>query len=1331
MLKKILVFLLWLIGLIVLAMGCWAAGVYLDWPAWRWVLLFVGILVAVWLIAMLRRRWIAWRLRRRLAQPTTGTARISMAQVDRDWRAGVRVLQRSRLSRFGSPLYVLPWFIALGHDDAAKTGLLRRAAGSNPVHGHGDAPVLRWWLLRNGVILDPAESTGPDDAPIISQYWHRLMHWMLRTRRREPLNGLIITLDTAWLMQGSDADLAEAGRRLRQRLDQLTRVYNVRLPVYVVLTRCEEFPGFRAWGESLDPEVRDQPVGYATPGARESADKFIANAFQSITRRMLDLRILQGLRGQPDEAAFGLPERLPQLAARVDKLMCPAFLATPYTETPILGGLFLTASPGSADAAAAGWFAPELFDRLLPARRNAWQPIERWRQWHRVLRHALTAGWLVLCAAAAVLVIEGYHVADQQLQPVAWPTPDAYAGGLSTDLIALREARDGVEAFQSRRNWKTRWLPFQAQVDRTENTLKGNYIHYYHSEVTQAAIDPLLTSSLPTISQQDDGELLAAWAQTLVRRINLIDAVLNHKDLSKLPPPGAELLTIFKSAGKATPSLLDLRLIGDLYRHYLQWQPSPNVIKEERNALRQTLQSLNLPERPISWVYSWVALQGYLAPVRMSDYWPLIDTSGQLEVPAALTLPGERAVADFLKQVGTATARPELWAQRRAAFEQTYQRAALKSWHAFAVAFPYAAASLPDATARRTVLTALMGQNGPYRRLMHDLAALSRRIPDNQRPAWLQLAMRLDNLAQVADNEKLSGLAGAVQSASVANKIGTDVLKKLGSGASLAKSLSYAGGDNEMLSDLEAYRKGVQETIPPLLQGQGSAVDAAAKIWAFGHDPAVKAVPLIAARDAFETLRRKVGGPTEATIDPIWKVLQGPFDYVLDYAGRAAACGLQSDWESSVLNSVQGVTDPVLVNQMLYGERGQVKTFMSGPVKNFVDRGAVRYEPRTVQGQQIALNGQFYAFANQTQLQQVGLLADQRRTTTAQAEIAALTQQDTALEQQIAKLQATSASVKLSTVPAQINPDSRILPESVTLSTQCAAKTLTLENLNFPNSAVFPWSLATCGDTVLTIRIGGMDLVKQWSGAQAFVQFLRTFASGQHRYTPFDFPDQAAALGAAGVRYITLTYRQQGQGPLLDAFQQADTLAAQVQANKDRISSLNPSAGVGVAPPPPAAYVPQQIISVCMGPVATGRTLLPETPPQPSTDATAATGMASAAAASTRPAAKPRAKPATVAAAKPAARPRPARRHTRQAPPEDGKWSYSIQVGVFRDPEDVRSRLKKNGYKVIEEPFPMGDKQYTSVLLRGYATREEAAAAADEIGKLLDLKPIVIRRWAS
>ncbi|OWT59105.1 type VI secretion protein IcmF/TssM N-terminal domain-containing protein [Candidimonas nitroreducens] len=1329
MLKKLLVFLLWLIGLIALAMGCWIAGVYLAWPAWRWLLLFVGILVAAWLIVLLRRRWIAWRLRRRLAQPTAGTARISMAQVDRDWRAGVRVLQRSRLSRFGSPLYVLPWFIALGHDDAAKSGLLRRAAGGDPVHGRGDAPVLRWWLLRNGVILDPAESTGPDDAPINSQYWHRLMHWMLRTRRREPLNGLIITLDTAWLMQGSDIDLADAGRHLRQRLDQLTRVYNVRLPVYVVLTRCEEFPGFRAWGESLDPNVRDQPVGYATPGAKESADKFIVHAFQSIARRMLDLRILQGLHGQSDETAFSLPERLPQLAVRLDKLMCPAFLATPYTETPILGGLFLTASPGGADTAAAGWFTPELFDRLLPARRNAWQPIERWRQWHRILRHALTAGWLALCAIAAALVIEGYHVADQQLQPVAWPTPDAYAGGLSTDLIALRESRDSIQTFQSRRSWKTRWLPFQAQVDLTEDKLKGNYIHYYRSEVTQAQIDPLLTSSLPSIKQQDDGELLAAWAQTLVRRINLIDAALAHKDLSKLPPPGAELLPIFKSAGKTSLSLMDLRLIGDLYRHYLQWQPNTNVIQEERGTLRQTLQSLNLPERPISWVYSWVALQGYLAPVRMSDYWPLISTGGQPEVPAALTLPGERAVTDFLKQVGTATARPELWAQRRAAFEQAYERAALKSWHAFTVAFPYAVASLPDATARRTVLTALMGQNGPYRRLMHDLAELGRRIADPQRPAWLQLAMRLDNLSQLADSQKLTGLAGAMQSADVANKIGTDVLKKLGSGASLAKSLSYVGGDNAVMADLDAYRKGVQETIPPLLQGQGSAVEAAGKIWAFGHDPAVKGVPLIAARDAFQALRREIGGAAEGTTDPIWKLQQGPLDYALDYAGRSAACGLQSDWESSVLNSVQGVTDPVLVKQMLYGERGQVSTFMAGPVKNFIDRGAVRYEPRTVQGHAIALNGQFYAFANQTQLQQVGMLVDQRRSTTAQSEIAALTQQDTALEQQIAKLQTTSASVKLSTVPAQVNPDARVLPESVTLSTQCAAKTLTLENLNFPNSAVFPWSQATCGDTVLTIRIGGMELVKQWSGAQAFIEFLRTYASGQHRYTPLDFPDQASALAAAGVRYITLIYRQQGQAPLLDAYKQADTLAVQLQANKDRIASLNPSAGVGVAPPPPAAYVPKQIISACMGPVASGQVLQPEEPPQPAVRNTPSqTAAAAAVASGARPAATSRAKPKSAAAAS-AARPRQASR--RAAPAESGKWSYSIQVGVFRDAEEVRSRLTEKGYKVVEEPFPMGDKQYTSVLLRGYPTREDAAAAAEEIGKLLNLKPIVIRRWAS
>src|SRR5690606_31687751 len=147
----------------------------------------------------------------------------STARLDADWRAGLAALKQSRLSRFGSPFYVLPWFLTLGPEDDARSSMLRRVAGRDAVTASGDeTPALRWWLLPGLVMLDPAPAANADGIAPSASNWARMLHWMMRSRRREPLNGLILTFSAEWLIHTGDAALAETGQALRKRLDELT-----------------------------------------------------------------------------------------------------------------------------------------------------------------------------------------------------------------------------------------------------------------------------------------------------------------------------------------------------------------------------------------------------------------------------------------------------------------------------------------------------------------------------------------------------------------------------------------------------------------------------------------------------------------------------------------------------------------------------------------------------------------------------------------------------------------------------------------------------------------------------------------------------------------------------------------------------------------------------------------------------------------------------------------------------------------------------------------------------------------------------------------------------
>lgn len=1308
MIKKLLFLILWILGLAVLALGCWILGLYLNWPLWWSVALFLGVIAALWLLHWLRARWLSWRLRRRLARPVGATV-VSTERLDADWRAGLTSLKQSRLSRFGAPLYVLPWYLLLGPADAGKTELLRRIAGAAPVQGRSDDPaVLQWWLLRNGVVLDPTDAMPEEHRAPDAPNWRRLLHWMMRTRRREPLNGLLLAFNAGWLANGADAELNETGLGLRKRLDELTRIYDARIPVYVILTDCQTLPGFAAWASALGPDLNHQAMGYVNPTPNASVGQFIGEAFSSIVYRMLDLRVLQGARAMPAAETFALPERLAPLANQLSKVLRPAFQATPYAETPLMRGLYLTGQPAGSDRSQPGWFGPGLFDQALPAQRHAWRPVERWRHWRRLLRHVAVATWLGACAGVAALFLYSSNVAHGQMQAAAKAvsiSPD-FSGPMSSDLHALQGERGAIHALLARPYWQRHWMPFQRRVNQVQQQLMSRYENQFHREVIVADLDPLLVSSLPQLAKADDDRLLAAWAQTLVRRINLIDAALDGRSVYALPAPGGELQVLLASARQTLRDSLDGMLLGDMYRDYLTWQGNRDVLEDERHELRQVLAGLNLTGRSTQWLYAWVDLQGNISPVRLTDFWSIPDRPGLPYIPAALTPDGERDASRFLDELGHASGNPTEWSGRRKEFQRHFQDVGLETWYEFAVVFSKAPDLLPDAAARRVVLSSLLTPNDPYQRLVHLLAAVGNRLPAKDRPDWLLQAARLDTLDGLAHSSQNHPGAAALQGVGVVQRFGSEIVQSLPQDGSLGQGLSKLRSDGSALQLLQAYRQGVHDTIVPLQQGDGTAMKAAIEIWSYGNDPSIKNVPLVNARTALDALwtQQSTPGPRSNVIR---ELAAGPMAFVLDYAGRNAGCRLQQQWDSSVLSAIQGVTDAELASQLLYGDRGQVKAFLDGDVKHFVNRDNIRYEPRVAMNSTLPLNGQFFAFASMTQQHQVKLATQQMQSKRASDDVQALKQQQGELEKQIGKLEATTGTVTLATVPAQTNPGAKLLPESVTLSLQCANGAVTLENLNFPNSAIFPWALASCADTTLRIRYAGFELNRQWSGAQGFISFLQEFASGARRYTPADFPDQKAALSDADVQWVAVTYRQQGQAPLVAAFSEAGKLGAQLEDVKSRLAELQPGTvpGTGMPAPATAPAVPQRIVSYCMGPVNDAQldapspaaaTAMPKTAPAP-------------AAAPARNAATPRKAPAAQESAARAAGP------------------YVVQVGIFSHPEAVRDSLKKHGYAVHESAIAIKDREYRRIWVDGYATRGAAEEAAAKIARLLKLKPEVLR----
>ncbi|MEX2177060.1 MAG: type VI secretion system protein [Gemmatimonadaceae bacterium] len=183
----------------------------------------------------------------------------------------------------------MPWFMLVGSDGSGKTTLLANTGLSLP---YGPAFEVdsrkkdagRWWLYEDAVVLEapPAApgttATGttltPDQtaAANTSDGWNTLLHMLRRERPDSPLNGIIVTVSATDLIASRrDPDkLTDQAERVRTFLERTRRVLGVRLPLHLLVTKCDALPGFRSFATNLPADRRHDIFGWANPNKIET-----------------------------------------------------------------------------------------------------------------------------------------------------------------------------------------------------------------------------------------------------------------------------------------------------------------------------------------------------------------------------------------------------------------------------------------------------------------------------------------------------------------------------------------------------------------------------------------------------------------------------------------------------------------------------------------------------------------------------------------------------------------------------------------------------------------------------------------------------------------------------------------------------------------------------------------------------------------------------------------------------------------------------------------------------------------------------------------------------
>lgn len=178
-------------------------------------------------------------------------------------------------------LWQLPWYMVIGPAGSGKTTLLQEGVSSDIIYtpdatrGAEQRLYIVPHVGRDAVIFDISGALCEQrEADVLHRrLWEQALGWLVQKRTRQPLNGIILTLDFAELLTADKCRRGHLLQVMRGRLQDIRQQLHCQLPVYIVLTQLDLLDGFAAMFQALDKKDRDAILGVTfTRYAHENDD---------------------------------------------------------------------------------------------------------------------------------------------------------------------------------------------------------------------------------------------------------------------------------------------------------------------------------------------------------------------------------------------------------------------------------------------------------------------------------------------------------------------------------------------------------------------------------------------------------------------------------------------------------------------------------------------------------------------------------------------------------------------------------------------------------------------------------------------------------------------------------------------------------------------------------------------------------------------------------------------------------------------------------------------------------------------------------------------------
>ncbi|MDD2058586.1 type VI secretion system membrane subunit TssM [Pseudomonas sp. GD03860] len=371
----------------------------------------------------------------------------------------------------------LPTFLLIGPYAVNKRQLL----GLGPA----DAYDVHYLTLEGIAVFDASARLALQSQGEDARLWRALLDGIrAKNRHARPLRGVALVLDARQLLRMKAPARETLAMTLCRRFEELAQRFGNGLPVQVVVTGCEQLPGYTT---ALSALQRELIVGCAPASGNRRALAALVQRMDGLVA-CDDAALLERLQLEPDvqvrSRLYGFAPMWHGFGVTLQGFLQAAFAQERGVAQVGVQSIRFTVQP-STD----GVSSPALMRALQACRRQGplRAPLRRGLSWCRA--QAFQLAWLVALAACVALVAEhrgqlrGFEQLDAQLallERAATPADSSHGHGTLRRLDLLAEVE--------RLALQQRWLPAgeQLQVEAAERYTQALQGHWL-PELVQAA----------------------------------------------------------------------------------------------------------------------------------------------------------------------------------------------------------------------------------------------------------------------------------------------------------------------------------------------------------------------------------------------------------------------------------------------------------------------------------------------------------------------------------------------------------------------------------------------------------------------------------------------------------------------------------------------------------------------------------------------------------------------------------------------------------------------------------------------------------------------------